>query len=311
MTAVSVVRREVRLHGRQVSLLEAGADSGGPVVILLHGLAGDSATWTAALPLLGEHFHVIAPDLLGHGRSAKPRSGDYSLGAYAAGLRDLMVLLDLRSATVAGHSFGGGVAMQFAYQYPELTERLVLVASGGLGQGVNIALRAATLPGVAAALQVNAALTPRWLSRLTHRIAKRIPALAGSDLDGLFTAFDSFVDGGARNAFVHTARGALDWTGQRLGGEERFYLLADVPVLLISGTRDPVIPVEHTIEAHHRLPGSRLDIIEGAGHFPHAQYPDRFATQLAGFVTTTVAARGDRQTLRRHIRSTTTANSSP
>src|SRR3954447_15631832 len=139
----SVKQREIRLHRQNVTFLEAGADSGGPVVVLLHGLASSSPTWAQVMPALGRHAHVIAPDLLGHGRSAKPRSGDYSLGAYAAGLRDLLIALDLDRATVVGHSFGGGVAMQFAYQFPELAERLVLVASGGLGKGVNVALRAA------------------------------------------------------------------------------------------------------------------------------------------------------------------------
>ena len=135
------------MHGQQVTYLEAGADGGGPVVVLLHGLASSSRTWASVAPLLSAHAHVIAPDLLGHGESAKPRSGDYSLGAYAAGLRDLLVALGVPRATIVGHSFGGGVTMQFAYQFPELTERLVLVASGGLGSHVSPALRAAILPG--------------------------------------------------------------------------------------------------------------------------------------------------------------------
>ena len=161
---VTVAQRQVRLHGQHVTHLEAGVD-GGPVVVLLHGLASSSATWAEVMSLLGRRAHVIAPDLLGHGDSAKPRSGDYSLGAHAAGLRDLLAILDLEQATVVGHSFGGGVALQFAYQYPELTERVVLVASGGLGQEVNLALRAATLPGASTALKVVTAATPRWAGR--------------------------------------------------------------------------------------------------------------------------------------------------
>lgn len=214
--AAPVTRREMLLHGQRVTFLEAGADSGGPVLVLLHGLASSSQTWSSVMPLLGRHAHVIAPDLLGHGQSAKPPTGDYSLGAYAAGLRDLLVMLGLDRATIAGHSFGGGVAMQFAYQFPELTERLVLVASGGLGQGVTIALRAATLPGTPLVLRALATLTPPWLARVVHRAVRAVPVLDGPDLEGLAGAFTSFTDGGARGAFAQTVRGALNWSGQRL-----------------------------------------------------------------------------------------------
>jgi pimeloyl-ACP methyl ester carboxylesterase len=298
-----VIEREILLHGQRVRFLEAGADSGGPVVVLLHGLASSSQTWSSVLPHLGRHAHVIAPDLLGHGRSAKPRSGDYSLGAYAAGLRDLLVTLGLDAATVVGHSFGGGVAMQFAYQFPELAERLVLVASGGLGKKVTIALRAATLPGTAVVLRVAAAITPRWLSRVVQRTVRAVPALDRPDLAGVATAFDSFTDHGARGAFAQTVRGALNWSGQRLEGTERLYLLADVPVLLVAGSRDSVIPVAHTVGAHDLLPGSHLEIFDGAGHFPHDEQPVRFADLLMQFLTSTTAARSDLQSLRRRLRS--------
>ena len=302
-SAAPVTRREMLLHGQRVTFLEAGADTDGPVVVLLHGLASSSQTWSSVLPLLGRHAHVIAPDLLGHGQSAKPLTGDYSLGAYAAGLRDLLVTLGLDRATIAGHSFGGGVAMQFAYQFPELTERLVLVASGGLGQGVTIALRAATLPGTRLVLRAVAALTPPWLARLVGRAARAVPVLDGPDLDGLASAFTSFTDGGARGAFAQTVRGALNWSGQRLEGTERLYLLAEVPVLLVGGSRDSVIPIEHTVAAHDLLPGSSLQIFEGAGHFPHAEQPTRFAQLLTRFLTNTTAAQSDLQSLRRRLQS--------
>src|SRR5256885_6196729 len=118
----------------------------GPAIVLVHGLAGSSTTWRAVMPALAERYLVIAPDLLGHGESAKPR-GDYSLGAHASGIRDLLVALGVERATFVGHSLGGGVAMQLAYQFPQRCERLVLVASGGLGKEVNALLRAVALPG--------------------------------------------------------------------------------------------------------------------------------------------------------------------
>lgn len=244
---------------------------------------------------------MIAPDLLGHGQSAKPPRADYSLGAYAAGLRDLLVALDLDRATVVGHSFGGGVGMQFVYQFPEFTERLVLVASGGLGQGVSVALRAATLPGTALVLQLTSAITPSWLARLAQRVVRALPVVSGPEIDGLAAAFASFADRGARAAFAHTVSGALNWSGQRLEGTERLYLLAEVPVLLVGGARDSVIPVVHTVTAHDLIPCSRLEIFEKAGHFPHEDQPQRFADRLHDFLATTTPARADRQALRRQL----------
>ncbi|HET8674028.1 MAG TPA: alpha/beta fold hydrolase, partial [Thermoleophilaceae bacterium] len=134
---------EIELHGHRVSYRVAGE---GPLILLIHGIAGRSEQWLDSMAILAHEHTVLAPDLLGHGHSAKPR-GDYSLGAYAAGLRDLMIALGHDKATVVGHSLGGGIALQFAYQFPERTERLALVSSGGLGREVHLLLRAATLPG--------------------------------------------------------------------------------------------------------------------------------------------------------------------
>src|SRR5579872_5023041 len=135
--------RHLTIHGHEVGYRMAGE---GPALVLVHGLAGSSTTWRAVMPALAEHHTVVAPDLLGHGESAKPR-GDYSLGAHADGIRDLLVALGVERATFVGHSLGGGVAMQLAYQFPGRCERLVLVASGGLGREVSALLRAVSAPG--------------------------------------------------------------------------------------------------------------------------------------------------------------------
>ena len=134
---------EIVLHGHHVFYRGGG---NGPVIVLVHGITSTSATWANLLPYLAERFTVIAPDLIGHGESAKPR-GDYSLGAYASGIRDLLVALGHERATFVGHSLGGGIAMQLAYQFPEHCERLVLVSSGGLGREITPLLRAASLLG--------------------------------------------------------------------------------------------------------------------------------------------------------------------
>ena len=142
--------RWTKVHGHDVAYRQAGE---GPLLVMIHGIAGSSGTWVPVMPLLAERYTVIAPDLLGHGESAKPR-GDYSLGAYASGVRDLLGVLGHERATVVGHSLGGGVAMQFAYQFPQMAERLVLVCSGGLGKEVTPLLRALTVPGTEFVLPV-------------------------------------------------------------------------------------------------------------------------------------------------------------
>lgn len=122
------------IHGYRRAYRIAGS---GPVLLLIHGIGDNSATWDSVHAQLAEHFTVIAPDLLGHGQSDKPRA-DYSVAAYANGMRDLLAVLDIERVTVVGHSLGGGVAMQFTYQFPHLVERLILVAPGGVTKDVNI-----------------------------------------------------------------------------------------------------------------------------------------------------------------------------
>ena len=138
--------RHVTIHGHDVTYRLSETDSSHPTILLIHGMAGNSRTWKDIMPALSEDFTVLAPDLIGHGESAKPM-GDYSLGAFASGLRDLLAVLDIGPVTVVGHSLGGGVAMQLAYQHPELVDRLVLIGSGGLGREVSWLLRILTLPG--------------------------------------------------------------------------------------------------------------------------------------------------------------------
>src|SRR6201999_1674399 len=130
------------IHGYRRAFRVAGS---GPAILLIHGIGDNSTTWSTVQTKLAQRFTVIAPDLLGHGKSDKPRA-DYSVAAYANGMRDLLSVLDIDEVTVIGHSLGGGVAMQFAYQFPQLVERLILVGAGGVTKDVNVALRIASLP---------------------------------------------------------------------------------------------------------------------------------------------------------------------
>ncbi|MBV9934561.1 MAG: alpha/beta fold hydrolase [Actinobacteria bacterium] len=276
----------VRIHGHDVAYKAAGS---GPALVLVHGIAGSSATWARVLPELAETHTVIAPDLLGHGESAKPR-GDYSLGAYASGIRDLLVLLGIERATFVGHSLGGGIAMQLAYQFPDMCERLVLVASGGLGKEVSPLLRVISAPGSEYVLPV--VLTPRL-----HGLFERIGAVLSKTgmrgdplLQELWASYTRLTDARAQRAFVHTIRSVIDVAGQRVSARDRLYLAQEVPTLIIWGNRDRVIPLAHASIAHELMPGSRLEIVPGAGHFLPLERPDAFMSVLQDFLATTEPA---------------------
>jgi pimeloyl-ACP methyl ester carboxylesterase len=271
---------EAVLHGHRVTYRTAGE---GPVVLLVHGITGDSRQWDQIVSQLADRYTVLAPDLLGHGQSAKPR-GDYSLGAYAVSLRDLLVLLGHRRATVVGHSLGGGIAMQFSYEYPLFCERLVLVDSGGLGPEVHPLLRAATLPGSELVLPLIAHSRLHTLGEAIGQALGRLGLELGHDLAEMTRGYASLSDAEARRAFLHTLRAVIDIAGQRVSATDRLYLAEMIPTLIIWGRRDPLIPVDHGTAAHGLMPGSRLEIFDDAGHFPHLEEPVRFARVLMDFI---------------------------
>ena len=275
--------REIVLHGHRICYRTAGE---GPVIALIHGITGTSDTWREVIPLLAEDHTVIAPDLLGHGESAKPR-GDYSLGAFAAGVRDLLIALGHDRATVVGHSLGGGVAMQFAYQFPERCERLVLVSSGGLGREVHLMLRAAALPGSELVLPLITSSAVLGLGTAVGSLMAKLGIRPANDLGEIARGYASLRDAHARRAFLHTLRGVIDPLGQRVSARDRLYLASEMPSLIVWGERDPVIPIEHGRDAHAAMPGSRLEIVAGAGHFPHLDNPRRVARVLRELIEET------------------------
>lgn len=291
-------RSEITLHGHRVSYRSAGS---GPLLVLLHGIAGSSATWEEVGWALQRGYRVLAPDLLGHGESAKPR-GDYSLGAYANLLRDLLGALGHERASLVGHSLGGGVSLQFAYQFPERCERLVLVSSGGLGREVHPLLRSAALPGAEIVLPLLCSSGARGAVARATRLLGRLGLRAGPDLEEIWRGFASLGDADTRRAFLDTARSVLDVRGQRVSARDKLYLADSIPVLVVWGARDPLIPVAHAHAAHERLPGSRLEIFPKAGHFPYRDEPRRFVDLLRDFVATTEPARVEETLLRERLR---------
>jgi pimeloyl-ACP methyl ester carboxylesterase len=273
----------------------------GSVVLLLHGITSSATTWDDVLPWLAERHTVVAPDLLGHGESAKPR-GDYSLGAQANALRDLLAVLGHERVTVVGHSLGGGIAMQLAYQYPEVCERLVLVSSGGLGREVHALLRAAALPGSEWVLPLLCRAGLYDAVAGVARVLGRLGLRASPDVEEVWRGYTSLADPACREAFVHTLRAVIEPAGQRVCAADRLYLTAHVPTLIIWGDRDAMIPIEHAHGAHAAMPGSRLEIFAGAGHLPHRDQPWRFVRVLLDFVASTEPARIDAAGWRRLIR---------
>jgi pimeloyl-ACP methyl ester carboxylesterase len=291
--------KETALHGHRIAYRSAGS---GPAIVLVHGITSTSATWERVMPYLATRFTVIAPDLLGHGQSAKPR-GDYSLGAYASGVRDLIVSLGHERATFVGHSLGGGVVMQLAYQFPERCDRLVLVDSGGLGREVNFLLRAATLPLSEVVLPLLASTRLLDAGRGVGRLFGRLGLHAGTDVAELAKGHASLSDAESRAAFVHTLRTIVDPGGQRVNASDRLYLAQNVPFMLIWGERDPIIPVRHGRAAHELVPTSRLEVFEDAGHFPHVDDPQRFLDVLLDFIDSTEPAKVDPESWRDMVKS--------
>jgi pimeloyl-ACP methyl ester carboxylesterase len=269
------------LHGDRVAFLDAGA---GEALLLIHGMAGSSTTWRAVIPRLSKKYRVVAPDLLGHGASAKFR-GDYSLGAFAVWLRDLLDELSISRATVIGQSLGGGVAMQFTYQHRDYCERLVLI-SGGLGPDLSWTLRILSAPGVEVMLPV---VAPQPVLNVGNKLGSWLTSagIHSPRSVEMWSAYSSLSDRQTRQAFLRTLRSVVDYRGQAVSAVNRLHLSSGLPTLLIWGDRDRIIPVAHGYAAHDALPGSRLEVLAGVGHFPHVESPTAVVDILDDFIATT------------------------
>ena len=268
------------LSGHEFWYLDSGD---GPAVMFIHGLTSSHRNWVHLVQKLDTEHRVVAPDLFGHGASDK-LMGDYSLGAHAATLRDLLDRLDIDQVTLVGHSFGGGIAMQFCYLFPERVERLVLVASGGLGRSVSPLLRAATLPGAGVLLPLIASGWVRGRAEAAGRILSSTGWRASSETTEIWRGFTSLADADTRRAFLATTRGVIDPGGQTVTAHDHLPMAIQVPTLVVWGTKDRMIPAWHATTAHEVITDSRVVLFEGAGHFPHLDQPERFAQLLSDFM---------------------------
>lgn len=277
------------IHGYRRAFRIAGE---GPAVLLLHGIGDNSSTWTEIIPHLAKKYTVIAPDLLGHGRSDKPRA-DYSVAAYANGMRDLLSTLGIEHVTVIGHSLGGGVAMQFSYQFPHMVDRLVLVSAGGVTKDVHPLLRLMSVPVVNEVVKLLRIPGAMPLVRMAGNLAGVVhgsnlrPGTMLHDTPDLIRVLADLPDPTAYEAYLRTLRAVVDWRGQVVTMLDRCYLTENLPVQLIWGDDDSVIPVSHAHLAHAAMPNSRLEVFRGSGHFPFRDDPMRFLQIVEDFLSST------------------------
>ncbi len=270
------------LHGDRVAYRDEGD---GEALLLIHGMAGSSDTWRAMLPRLARKYRVVAPDLLGHGQSAKPRA-DYSLGAFAVWLRDLLDELGISQATVVGQSLGGGVAMQFVYQHPDYCQRLVLIASGGLGPDVGLTLRLLSAPGAELVLPV---IAPHAVLKIGNKVRSWLGSAGIHSPRGaeMWSSYSSLADRQTRQAFLRTLRSVVDYRGQAVSALNRLQVAADLPIMAIWGDNDSIIPVDHAYAAHDARSDTRLEVLPGIGHFPQVEAPIEVVDLIEDFLATT------------------------
>jgi pimeloyl-ACP methyl ester carboxylesterase len=280
-----IEHKSIDIHGEQLAYYDEGQ---GEALLLVHGMAGSSQTWREILPRLAKNYRVIAPDLLGHGQSAKPRT-DYSLGAFAVGLRDLLDELEVDSATVVGHSLGGGIAMQFLYQHPDYCRRLILISSGGLGQDVGWILRLLSAPGAELVMPV---IAPKLVLRAGDSVKSWLSSMGLRSPRGaeIWNAYSSFSDARTRESFLRTLRSVVDYRGQSVSALNRLQLRADLPTLAIWGEDDNIIPVDHAYAALEARPDCRLEVLPGVGHFAHVEAPTQVVDLIDEFMAETSAA---------------------
>ena len=271
------------LHGDRVAYQDVG--TGPEALLLIHGMAGSSETWRAVIPQLSRKYRVVAPDLLGHGQSAKPR-GDYSLGAFAVWLRDLLDELGISRATIVGQSLGGGVAMQFVYQHPDYCQRLVLISSGGLGPDVGWTLRLLSAPGAEFILPI---IAPPPVLSIGNKLRSWLSGAGIQSPRGaeLWSAYSSLSDAETRQAFLRTLRSVVDYRGQAVSALNRLHVASELPIMAIWGDQDRIIPVDHAYAAQTARPDSRLEVLEGVGHFPHVERPREVVDLIDDFISTT------------------------
>jgi len=252
----------------------------GTTVILLHGIGASVEIWKRNIDALAQNHRVYAIDLVGFGLSDKPSvPTTFSYGAQF--VRDFMEKQHIGRASLIGNSLGGGVSLQFAIQFADRLEKLLLVASGGLGKQVNLLLRLASLPLIGE-------LLTRPTRKGTSRLLKQCtydPALAADDLVELFYHFATLP--GAQKSFLSTLRSSFNFWGMRphlVRSTLDNLATISAPTLIVWGEQDRILPVAHAHVAEKKIPNARLHIFDACGHLPQLERPDEFNAVVLEFL---------------------------
>ncbi len=264
-----VEEKDVDVGGIAAHCLIAGPVNA-PHVVFVHGLGGSFATWSLNLAAFADQFRICALDLVGAGSSAKPAT-DYSVPTLAEFLAHFLDALgpDWQRVSIVGHSLGGAVALAFAGSYPQRIERLVLVDSAGLGSEID---------RIVLDLMRSEPTRENLRTELTHFFAQ--PGLVQHAL--VDQLYQQRTQPGAHEALVATSNAAFGDGQQRIDLRDTLAGL-NIPVLVVWGDADAVIPVAHTQEAK-RAPHSRLEVFAGSGHCPHIERADAFNQLVQSFL---------------------------
>jgi NTE family protein len=265
------------LHGSRVVYRTVGE---GQPIVLIHGLLDSGATWRKVAPILALNHRVIVPDLLGHGDTDGPERADYSVVSHALMVRDLLDDLGIAQATVVGHSLGAGVALALAHACPERVERLAIVSAGGIGQELTPALRFVAAPGADFAVRAVGSrpvvATLRALSWLLSVLGARRPARGVLESTRML---ERLADAGRRSAFLQSARAVIDLRGQK-SSAMRYFDTYRMPLCVLWGTRDRVIPARHAELIRAARPDAHIVLLDGVGHSPQLAQPTFVAEAL-------------------------------
>ena len=275
------------VHGYRRAFRIAGE---GPPLLLIHGIGDSSRTWEQVIPLLAREHLVIAPDLLGHGASDKPRA-DYSVAAYANGMRDLLAVLGVDTVTIVGPLVRRrcGDAVRLPVPGADRSARAGVDGRRRPRRDAGVARREHAVVGQ---LGLSALRLPfaRLALNTAVSMLRRLDAGLGLDAVDLRRIIDALPDHTARSAFIRTLRSVVDWRGQSVTMLDRSYLAHTMPTMLMWGGRDSVLPVAHAHRAHAAMPGSRLEMFPDEGHFPFRTDPARFVGLVEDFIATTEPA---------------------
>mgnify|MGYP006299848815 FL=1 len=252
----------------------------GPRIVLIHGIGGFAENWRFNIENLAGHFKVYAVDLVGFGKSGKPKA-PYTYDYFARFIKEFIDVMEIDKAVLIGHSLGGGIAMRFALMFPGRVEKLVLVDSAGLGKEISKIFKLISLPGFGEL--VTRPDRTRTLKMYKNLVYDR--SLLSEEMVDLGFSFSS--SPGAQQAFLKTARGTVNIFGfkrKAINPIRRNLHRIEVPVLVLWGERDAIIPVRHAYIAKDGIPDAELEVFENCGHIPMIECPDEFNTAVVKFL---------------------------